>query len=199
MHHHEKQNSILSFWFGDRALNPLANQKLWYAKKPEFDAEIRERFERLLLEAETGAFDDWAKTPDGALAFVVLCDQFPRNIYRGTDRSFDFDRRALKASQIALAHRFDEKMSVPERLFLYMPFEHSEDRDQQKRAIELFEKLVEDAVGDEKTYVSQSLEWARKHFAVIERFGRFPHRNEALGRTSTQEEREFLKRPGSAF
>lgn len=197
--HHEKQNAILDYWFGDRALNPLANKDLWYSKKPSIDNEIRERFENQLLEAETGAFDDWAKTPDGALALVILCDQFSRNIYRGTDRSFAFDQRALKAAQIAIANRFDEKMTTPERLFLYMPFEHSEDLDQQARAVELFTKLSEEAKGEEKTYVADSLDWAVRHFDVIEKFGRFPHRNDALGRESTTEEREFLKRPGSSF
>ncbi len=199
MHNHDKQNAILDFWFGDSALNPLANQALWFSKNQATDDIIRERFEGCLLDAESGAFDDWSKTANGALALVVLCDQFPRNIYRGDERSFAFDEKALRASQIAIAHDFDKKMNVVQRCFLYLPFEHSENIDVQSRSVELFKSLMDEAHGPERKFIEQALDFAVRHFEIIEKFGRFPHRNELLGRESTREESEFLKRPGSFF
>lgn len=196
---HEKQNRILNFWFGEDSLKPLQNKNIWFSKNPKVDEQMREMFEPCLEEAATGAFDDWAKTPNGALALVILCDQFPRMVYRGEDRAFSFDGRALRAAQIAMAHGFQHKYTVIERCFLYLPFEHSEDLETQKRSVELYRDLFEEAQGDERTFIAEALDYAIRHHEIIAQFGRFPHRNDALGRVSSRAEREFLKRPGSAF
>lgn len=199
MHSHVKQNAILDFWFGDLALNPLANSQKWFTKSPSFDAEIRERFGSWLDDAETGAFDDWAKTPIGALALVILCDQFSRQIHRGSDRAFASDAKALRTAQIAIAHGFHKKLFVMQRYFLYMPYEHSEDLNNQTQCIELFRELFNDAAGEEKTFVASGLDYAIRHHDIIKAYGRFPHRNETLGRESTAREIQFLKQPGSYF
>jgi uncharacterized protein (DUF924 family) len=196
---HEKQRAILNFWFGEDPLKPLANLPVWFAKNSRMDALIREQFGSMIEDAGNGAFEDWSKTADGALALVILCDQFPRNVFREEPEAFAFDHIALRAAQIAMASGLDRKMSVVERCFLYLPFEHSEDADLQKRSVELFRDLFESAQGDEQLFIAQALDYAVRHCEIIEKFGRFPHRNEILGRSSTREEREFLKRPGSVF
>lgn len=196
---HEKQNRILTYWFGDNPLKPLQNMKIWFAKSAAVDADIRSNFGTELEEAGTGAYDDWAKTANGALALVVLCDQFSRMVYRDDERAFAFDDVALRAAQIAIAHGFHHKYSVIERCFLYLPFEHSEDLDMQRRSVDLFRDLFEEAQGDERKFIAEALDYAIRHHEIIAQFGRFPHRNSILGRESSQAEREFLKRPGSAF
>lgn len=196
---HEKQNRILTFWFGDDSLRPLKNRNLWFAKDPKIDDLVRGNFESYLDEAQTGAYDDWAKTPNGALALVILCDQFPRMIFRDDPQAFAYDQRALRASQIAIAAGFDKNYTAVERFFLYMPFEHSEDLDVQNRSIQLFGHLFHESQGDERQFIAEGLDYAIRHHDIIEQFGRFPHRNELLGRENSRAEREFLKRPGSYF
>ena len=196
---HEKQRSILRFWFGDDPLKPLANERMWFSKNSSVDADIRERFSTELESAGNGAYDDWVKTPDGALALAILLDQFSRQIYRGTEQAFAFDERALKTAQIALAHGFDAKMGVVERCFLYLPFEHCERLEPQERTVELFSTLYEEASGAEKIFIAETLDYAVRHREVIQTFGRFPHRNDILGRSSTNAELDFLKTPGARF
>lgn len=182
--------AILDFWFGPK---PLAERKVWFRKDPAFDAEIESRFGDAVAMAVAGAFGGWCGTPQGALARVILLDQFTRNIYRDTPRAFAGDARALATAEEAIARRFDESLETLERWFLYLPFEHSESAEAQKRSIELFEALA-NATGDRNP-----LEWAEKHAAVIRRFGRYPHRNAILGRESTPEELAFLSEPGARF
>lgn len=197
---HEKQNAILTFWFGDDSLKPLANRKLWFGKSPDFDAAIRQRFADDLETASHGAYDDWAKTPGGALALVLLLDQFPRHVHRGEDLAFSCDELALRASQIAIARELDIKLTIVERAFLYLPFEHSEKIEVQERSVELFRTLYEETRDqDERSFITEALEYAVRHRDIIEEFGRFPHRNEILGRESTRREIEFLKKPGANF
>ena len=199
MHTHEKQDLIRRFWFGDDSLHLLRNQSLWFGKVPEFDAKVRTTFEPLLDQAAAGAFDDWPETKNGALALVLLCDQFPRNAYRDDDRAFAFDHRALKATQIAMARSFDKTLSPVERCFLYLPLEHSEDLTVQEQSVGLFEELVSLSSPDEAAFIVSARDYAIKHRDIIARFGRFPHRNDILGRSSTRDENQFLKQPGSAF
>jgi uncharacterized protein (DUF924 family) len=199
MHHHRKQDEILTFWFGDEALQPLARQSIWFTKDAEVDQWMREHFQSMLGEALNGAYDDWSKVSRGALALVILCDQFPRNIYRDSDQAFAYDDRALRAAQIAIDHNFDRNMTVVERCFLYLPLEHSEDIAIQERSVQLFSTLSDTATGEEKVFIQSALDYALKHRDIIAKFGRFPHRNEILGRASTRAEIEFLKRPGSYF
>ena len=199
MNHHDKQNSILRFWFGEDSLHPLTNSKMWFSKDHALDEVIRTNFGAMLDDAGTGAFDDWARTYRGALALVILCDQFPRNIFRGEDQAFAYDQRALRASQIAVDHGFDKELNCVERCFLYLPFEHAENIDVQSQSVELFSSLLEDAQGEELAFINEAIRYAKRHHEIIEKFGRFPHRNEMLGRESTREEKQFLKQPGSYF
>ena len=181
---------ILAFWFG---AEPHAARDSWFRKNEAFDLEIRRRFAEALAAGPAGAFGEWCTTPRGALARVVLLDQFTRNAFRGTPKSFAGDARALATSNLALEREFDHALDAYERQFLYMPFVHSEALAMQDRAIECFTRLAQD------TGLTEPLDWAGRHRDVIRRFGRFPHRNAILGRTSTNEESAFLEQPGSRF
>ena len=181
---------ILDFWFGPPPHSPRAE---WFRKDAAFDATIVARFGEAIEAAIAGAHREWRADAHGALARILLLDQFTRNAFRGTARAFAGDCEAL-ATAIDLVDRgLDRTLDRYERSFVYLPFEHSEDRAMQDRSIALFTALARDT-GDRAT-----LEWAEKHAAIIRRFGRYPHRNAALGRASTPEEIEFLKEPGSRF
>lgn len=181
---------VLDFWFGPP---PHAVRGEWFRKDAALDERIRQRFGDDVAAAVAGAFGDWCATPHGALARVVLLDQFTRNLYRDAPRAFAGDAGALATANEAVAKGFDRALDAFERWFLYMPFEHSEDWQMQERSLALFHALSEDA-GDRAP-----LDWAEKHAAVIRRFGRYPHRNAILGRESTPEELAFLSEPGSRF
>jgi uncharacterized protein (DUF924 family) len=202
-HSSSKQKRILSFWFGDDPLHPLENSPIWFNKDPKIDAIVLEIFGDLLAEASTGAFDDWSKTPDGALALIVLCDQMSRHIFRDDERAFEQDSRALKTAQIAIAHGFEAYYSNVQRVFLYLPFEHSERLEMQERSLEFFQNLqnldVSAATAEERNFIESAVSYARQHHEIIARFGRFPHRNDILGRESSRPEQDFLKRAGSSF
>ena len=171
---------VLAFWFADPAR--------WWKKDPAFDAQVRERFLALHEAIERGEYEDWLATPRGALAYVVVLDQFSRNMFRGTGRSFASDARARAAARGAVDRGDDRALSVDERSFLYMPFMHSEDLSDQDRSCALFAASRPDQA-----------RYAEMHRDIVRRFGRFPHRNALLGRASTSEEEEFLKQPGSSF
>lgn len=183
---------ILDFWFGSGTQRGKARPE-WFRKDEKFDAEIRRRFAALHASAALGEREAWRAQPRSMLALVIVLDQFSRNLYRGDARAFSQDAHALACSREALA-RGDAATLLPvERQFLYLPFEHSEDPADQDRAVDLMRSL--DAFDETRGLV----EWAERHRAVIRRFGRFPHRNAALGRASTPEEAAFLKEPGSSF
>jgi uncharacterized protein (DUF924 family) len=181
---------VLDFWFGPA---PHVVRDEWFRKDDAFDERIRDRFGQRVAAAVAGAFGDWCATPRGALARVLLLDQFTRNIYRNTPRAFAGDPGALATADEAVAKGFDRRLDAFERWFLYMPFEHSEDLQTQERSLALFRALSEET-GDHS-----ALDWAEKHAAVIRRFGRYPHRNALLGRESTPEEHVFLTEAGSSF
>ena len=183
-------SDILAFWFGPA---PHAERGEWFRKDPVFDAEIRARFGDRIETALAGGFVDWEATPRGALARVLLLDQFTRNVFRESPRAFAGDAEALATSQRALAAGFDRNLDRYERWFLYMPFVHAEDRTTQQRAVELFAELAAE------TGLTGPLEWAKRHADVVASFGRFPHRNAILARASTAEETAFLARSGSRF
>jgi len=180
-----RADEVLRFWFGEGAERGKAHKR-WFEKNATFDAEVRSRF--LLLYEELATRDDWLSPASYCLARIVVLDQFPRNMFRGSPRAFAADPLALAAAKHALAKGYDRGMLDVERQFVYLPFEHSESLADQQRACELMKPLGEELYG-----------WAVKHKVIIERFGRFPHRNEILGRASTPEEIEFLKQPGSGF
>ena len=181
---------VLAFWFGDA---DVARPE-WFRKDPAFDDLIRQRFGGLIEEALAGAIDDWAATPEGALARIVVLDQFPRNVFRDTPRAFAGDRQALAAARALVDTGGDRLLPPRRRSFVYLPFEHAEDRAAQQTAVDLF-----GALAAERPDLADLLEWARRHQVVIERFGRFPHRNRVLGRVDTAEEAAFLLEPGSRF
>ncbi len=183
-------SDILAFWFGPP---PHTARDVWFRKNPSFDAEIRSRFGAAVDAALAGALREWATTPHGTLARVLLLDQFTRNLHRDSPRAFAGDAEALAMATMAVDAGDDRALDVFERWFLYMPFEHSEDADAQQRSLVLFDALAAET-GDRG-----QLEWARRHAAVVRRFGRFPHRNAILGRASTPEEIAFLAQPGSRF
>ncbi|HKP26862.1 MAG TPA: DUF924 family protein [Dongiaceae bacterium] len=180
---------ILEFWFSDRA------RQLWFEKDSAFDADCRTRFGPLVHEAQMGGFDDWRASPDGALALLLLLDQFARNIFRGQAKAFLGDPRAREIAAQAIARGFDQRYPFPDRVFFYLPFEHCETLANQNRYIALMEGCMRE-FGE---VAAEYLDYAHRHKVIIKRFGRFPHRNEALGRETTEEEAEFLKGPNSSF
>jgi uncharacterized protein (DUF924 family) len=176
-----RARSVLQFWFRGNE-----ERKEWFRKDPAFDEQIRARFLALHEEAARGGLAHWSRSPRECLALIVLLDQFPRNLFRGSARAFATDPLALDTARHAIAAGYDRSLSEIERTFVYLPFEHSENLADQERALELFAGHA-------------NYEWARKHWKIVRRFGRFPHRNAILGRPSTPAEVEFLKEPGSSF
>ena len=172
--------AILEFWFA------AGNEPLWFQSSKAFDAAIGERFAGLVQPALAGDLDDWAETSAGALALVLILDQFTRNLFRGTPAAFSGDGRARSIARTAIARGFDQQRPLRERVFLYIPLGHSEDLTDQDEAVRLAATL------ENERYLAQ----ARSHRDLIARFGRFPHRNAILGRQSTEEERVFLDGSG---
>jgi len=180
---------VLDFWFGAPGSRERGRpRKAWFRKSEPFDAEIRRRFLITWERAARGEFERWQATPLASLALVVTLDQFPRNMFRGTARAFASDSLALAVARETIAREFDRLLSPVERSFVYLPFEHAEDLAAQRRSLALFHALD-----------GEQVEYARRHYEIIARYGRFPHRNAILGRPSTAEEIEFLKQPGSSF
>ena len=177
-------DDVLEFWFGPKdAPNFGEMRAIWFRSTQAFDAEFEARFADAHRRAGAGELDDWMASPAGCLALIVLLDQYPRNVFRGTARAYATDATARAVAKHALEKGFERGLNGVERIFLYVPFEHSEDRDDQARSVALF-----DSLGMETASRS-----AKEHFETVTRFGRFPHRNAALGRTSTPEERAYLK------
>ena len=193
------KESVLQFWFGDANISPALarkRKKIWYRSGPELDLAISEQFSDLLQAAVAGDLDHWRQSADGCLALVVLLDQFSRHIYRGTPKAFAQDELALEVLLGTTEHR---RLSVLERAFLYHPFEHSELAEMQVLSIQHFQSLVDDASPEWKPLMTEYYRHARQHRDIIETFGRFPHRNAILGRTSTDKELQFLASGGPTF
>lgn len=200
----EKQSRILDFWFGDLKdgeVPPQELSRMWWAKNRDIDEYIRKNFENDLLSAVKGELGDWESTPRGTLALIILLDQFSRNMYRDTPRAFSQDTQALSTAEKGIEKGFDKGLHPVMRVFFYMPFMHSESKDMQNRSMALFGALEKDFTSPRELaeMLSDNMEYAERHRAIIEHFGRFPHRNRILGRESTTEEIEFLKQPGSSF
>jgi uncharacterized protein (DUF924 family) len=189
-----RAGEVLEFWFGredDPEYGSFRDE--WFRKDPDFDARVTVRFADLYEEAASGELDAWRDDPKGALALVIVLDQFPRNMFRGDGRTHAADGKALETSRYAVEHALDRELPAFQRMFLYMPFMHSEDAEVQRRSVELFERLAGEPGAPDVT------SYAVGHRDIVERFGRFPHRNEILGRTTTPEEAEFLRTEGSSF
>lgn len=186
--------AVLDFWFGKPKEAEYGKpRKFWFTKSLETDRKITSRFKTTYQAAEAGELNHWRKSPLSCLALIIVLDQFPRNIYRGKPQAFATDYLALEIANYALKNNYDNQLLPVQRWFIYLPLEHSEDLADQKKAIELFSSLKDDS--DSKS----TIDYAQKHFEVIKRFGRFPHRNRILGRKSTPEEIEFLQQLGSGF
>jgi uncharacterized protein (DUF924 family) len=185
--------AILDFWFAPRA------KAVWFEKDRAFDDEIRQRFGAAVHEAQMGGLRAWEESQTGCLALLILLDQMARNIHRGEAKAFLGDPRALAIADAAIARDFDKGLPFSQRRFFYLPFEHAEDMANQERSIQLFTRLFEAATPAEHDEAEVQLDYAHRHRDIIKRFGRYPHRNEALGRPSTEDEIAFLKTPGSSF
>ena len=181
--HARSLDDVLDFWFSDAA------RPSWFVRSEAFDARVRETLGPLHAQAARGELDAWASDPRGALALVLLLDQVPRNTRRGSADAFACDPRALAHARAAVDAGLDRALDEEGRVFLYLPFEHSESLADQDRSVALMSSLT----------APMWLDYAERHRQVIARFGRFPHRNAVLGRESTPEELEFLKQPGSSF
>jgi len=174
--------TVLDYWFSP------AVAKRWFRPSQVFDDELRQRFAATVQAALNGELDDWADSPSGALALVILLDQFPLNIYRGRAESYSGETRARNIATAAIEHGWDREMETRQKAFLYLPFMHSEALADQDRAVELFRQAG----------MADNLRWAKHHRGIVQRFGRFPHRNAILGRESTAEEIAWLT-SGKAF
>ena len=181
---------VLAFWFGDK---PGRSRAEWFRKDAAFDERIRSGFGELHGQAAERRLESWRAERESMLALVVVLDQFSRNLFRDDGRAFAQDAYARECARQALAREDDRELAPVQRMFLYLPLEHSEDLADQERCVQLMGALE---AFDETRGI---LVYAERHRAIVRRFGRFPHRNAALGRASTAEEAEFLKQPGSGF
>jgi uncharacterized protein (DUF924 family) len=187
--------SVLDFWFGAPGTSGQSGfRDAWFRKDPAFDAEIRRQFADEIARAAKGEHDRLAADPEGALALTIVLDQFPRNIYRGQPKAYAADAKARSVASDAVGRRFDSRVEPVQRLFFYLPVTHAETLAEQHRCVELCRALVEAAPA-----LHKALESAIRHREIVERFGRFPHRNDVLGRESTEAEIQFLKEPNSSF
>lgn len=197
--------AILEFWFGKLPLDrdELEDRmSVWFAdgsKDRHVDYAIRDRFGEAMQRAASGELDAWASSPRRSLALILLLDQFPRNVYRGSARAFASDDRALQTTLTGIEQGADGALDPIERFFYYMPLQHAESLDVQEQAVTLFTRLVDDFPAEVRSLVASSAEFARKHRDIVKRFGRFPHRNRALGRASTPEEIRYLAEGGESF
>ena len=181
---------VLKFWFGDAAALQVRDE--WFRKSDEFDNSVRSRFGDTIERALANELDAWSATVRGTLALILVLDQFTRNAFRETPRAFAGDAQALRHAERLVYRGRDRDLAPIQRWFVYLPFEHSESLVDQYEAVRLFRALADDGL-------REPFDWAFKHLDVVRRFGRFPHRNNVLGRTSTPAEIEFLKTPGSRF
>ncbi|MEL6938018.1 MAG: DUF924 family protein [Cyanobacteria bacterium J06598_1] len=194
-----RAEAVLNFWFGQQADATYGHyRKAWFIKDAAFDTQIRQQFASDVEAATQGEYDTWQTSPLSAVALLILLDQFPRNLYRGDPRSFATDAKALSVAQALVESSLDRELIPAQRFFVYVPFEHSEQMIHQDRCVALMRSLSEEFPDLEKG-LKGGLDYAIRHRDIIERFGRFPHRNEILGRQSTPAEIEFLQQPGSRF
>lgn len=186
-------HDVLDFWFAD------TSAAHWFAADAAFDAQMHERFGSVADAAANGQLDGWALDPLGWLALLILLDQFPRNLYRGDSRAWAQDASAQRVALSGIARGDDRQLPPLQRMFAYLPLEHAEDKALQQRSVALFEALCAEVPPPQRKRFEDFLDYARRHRDVIARFGRFPHRNAVLGRTSTPQEVIYLAQPGSGF
>ncbi len=181
----ETIDEILQFWFED------IDHSRWFVADPDFDRELERRFGNLLAQARNNQLDEWCDTPRGCLALILLLDQFSRNIYRGKPHAFEADPKALRLTLGGIEDRFDQELSLEQRSVFYLPLRHAENLEMQKLGLVKTREINDEGYGTDK--------YALSHLALIERFGRFPHRNAILGRRNTADEEEYLKDEKAGF
>ncbi len=192
----------MDFWFDAvPPAGPLPPERLrlWFGGDEAADRLIRERFDEDVARARRGEYDEWSRTATGALALILLLDQFTRNIFRDSAAAYASDDKALHLCRAGLAHRQEQSLSILQRAFFYLPLEHAEEMPAQEHSVTLFTDLLAEAPEGLKEPCRGFLDYAKRHREIIGRFGRFPHRNRTLGRSSTPAEEEFLRQPGSSF
>jgi len=195
-------HAILTYWFADIATNPAASEsrmKLWFGKDSEVDQHLRETYAGDINKAMLGEYDGWMSSADGGLALIIMLDQFSRNIFRDTEKMFSQDRKALALAKEMVRSGLHEQLNPYQKLFCYLPYEHSEALMDQADSIVLYEKLHQEVSAEQKAFFKNVLDYAYAHQRIIQRFSRFPHRNAILKRESSAEEEAFLQEPGSSF
>jgi uncharacterized protein (DUF924 family) len=198
----ETHETLLQFWFGSNTDDKIVakeQSKLWWSKNSQTDRQIQQRFEPYVAKASNRALDSWLATPAGCLALIILTDQFPRNIYRNTPQAFSFDALARSWCKEGIGKGFHNSLRPIERVFFYLPLEHSESLEDQDQSLALYEQLVADMDTEKRSIFDGFLKFAVRHRDIVKRFGRFPHRNRILGRESSSEELAFLQEKGSSF
>jgi uncharacterized protein (DUF924 family) len=194
--------AIHEFWFGGAATDPAqaqARAAFWFGASATTDALVRERFLPCVEAAAHGELDEWLASPQSALSLVITLDQFPRNIWRGTAGAFAHDAQALRVAQACLAKSYLRELAPVAQGFLVMPFQHVESAELQRVSVRLYEGIASDAPAPWQPLVETFLKFARLHLQLIERFGRFPHRNAILGRDSSPDEAAYLAAGGENF
>ena len=197
-----RSREVLTFWFGtqsDDADAMAEKSAIWFRGGAELDATIRTRFADLRKAAIDGRLNGWLQTPHGRLALVILVDQFSRNLFRDDARAFAHDALARTWCEDGLRRGVDRVLRPVERVFFYLPLEHSESLRDQRKSVALFTALRDEVRPDLRAAFAQFLDYAERHRDVVARFGRFPHRNAALARATSEQERLFLEQPGSSF
>lgn len=203
--HEAKQQEILTFWFGEETGDyPYEQSKLWFgtqdaSKNEAFDQAIRDQFEEDILIASQNGYTEWEKTPKGRMALIILLDQFPRNIYRGTAKAFAFDEKVHAIAKEGISKGDDRPLSYAERRFFYLPFVHQENLEDQLIGLALTRLLADEVPSHLKTIFEKNYNGAKMHLDALQQFGRFPWRNAILGRESTPEEIKYLDDPRNHF
>lgn len=191
--------SLLETWFGSADLKAPPEPALrdaWFMPPPDWDSMLERKFGTWPQRAEAGELDGWRDTPAGALACILVCDQLPRNLYRGSANAYAFDDRALDAAIDVLEAGQEQALGPYQRIFVLLPFEHAESLEMQNRCVEEFERLVTESPGELQDDMATYLPYAESHRDIVRRFGRFPHRNAVLGRDSTPEETAYMEEEG---
>ncbi len=194
--------AVIDYWLGEASKSFEAlrrRNRMWFTPDPEVDRAVESRFGKLLSDHADELTVSWRGKPRGRLALIILFDQFPRNIYRGTAKAFAFDSQALNLCLTGIDTGMDKGFEPVERMFFYMPLQHAETAEAQDRCVALFESLTEACAAEQREFFVNALEHAREHRQLILRFGRFPHRNRTLGRASTVEEIAYLDSGGASY
>lgn len=195
-------DDVLEFWLADAPESPeaaRARSDFWFGNNPEIDSQIWQLFEDVINDAASGVYADWAETAFGRLALIILLDQFPRNIYRGTSEVYRYDSIALSLAGQGVTVGQLAGLSVPEQAFFLMPYQHSEDISVQRAGVQLMQAMIDEAPEEWKPIASGYHDFAVRHHDIVAAYGRFPHRNSLLGRSSTDAEAEFLAEGGDSF